>query len=680
MSGLFRVVDFPVAEGPVLRFDARPLDRADLPARLRLSLYDAEEQPTLGDCVALTVRLRRPRGFANPGRFDYEGWLFTRRYGATGYLRSAAVPAECPPAPLIGRVRVAIAERLLGRLPADPATGVLLAVTIGARQWLPDARWQQFAATGTSHLMAISGMHVALASGAILMLLRMLLAVTGFAGNQQRLAALLALAFAFVYVALSGFAVPSRRAFIMLALAVVAWHTRRRVDAWQVLGIAAVGVMLMAPLDVLSSGFRLSFGAVAALIWLGGSVSKSRHARDASELGGLPRVQLALFFGLTPIVAALFGRISWVAPIVNLGVVPVFGLFALPAALLGAVLHGPAGDWLVLAAWYAVRSLLAVIEFAAAMPFADRALPAPGALLGVAGIAVTLHLWLPAGWPGRGVALLALLPFAFPPRAETPARCADIDILDVGQGLAVLLRTRERALLFDAGPSFRSGSDTGRLVVRPALEHLGIDRLDIVIVSHGDSDHAGGIRSVIRSTDVGLLLAGEPVAAEKQLPVAERRCSAGMIWEWDGVVFTVLHPGATSLRRGNDASCVLEVSAGGYRALLTGDIEAATERRLSRSGSIAAVDLLVVPHHGSRTSSSEAFVDLTGPRFAVVAAGYRNRWDMPHAEVVERWKASGAVVRTTATSGAIGYRLCATDGVSERFQHRVDARRPWTEP
>lgn len=677
VNGIFRVADFPVAEGPVLRFDVQPLGASGLPARLRLSVYDAEWRPRLGDCLDLTVRLRRPRGFANPGRFDYEAWLFTRRYGATGYVRSVNPMPGCPESRLVGRVRATIAERLLQTLPADPAAGVLLAVTIGARQWLPDTQWRNFAATGTSHLMAISGMHVALASGAVLLLLRGALALGGFSGNQQRLAALLALAFALGYVALSGFAVPARRAFIMLALAVIAWRARRRVDAWQVLGVAAVAVLLLAPLDVLSSGFRLSFGAVAALVWIGRSAQRSQQARAGPS--GLPRVQLALFFALTPVVATLFGRVSWVAPAVNLCVVPVFGLFVLPAALLGAVLPGPPGDWLLYAAWYAVRSLLAVVATAAALPFADRVLPAPGTLLVLASIAVTLYLCLPAGWPGRGAALLALLPFAYPPRPETPTGCADIDVLDVGQGLAVVLRTRERALLFDAGPSFRSGSDTGRLVVRPVLEHAGVDRLDVFIVSHGDNDHAGGFRSVARHIDVGVVLSGEPIAAEVNLPVTEQGCRAGTVWEWDGVVFTILHPNASSLRRGNDASCVLEVNAGGYRALLTGDIEAATERRLAGSESIGAVDVVVVPHHGSKTSSSQVFVDRSGPRFAVVSAGYRNRWGMPHADVVARWEASGAVVRTTATSGAIGYRLCATSGVSERYRHRVDARRPWTE-
>ena len=253
-------------------------------------------------------------------------------------------------------------------------------------------------------------------------------------------------------------------------------------------------------------------------------------------------------------------------------------------------------------------------------------------------------------------------------------------MLDVGQGLAVLVRTRKRVLLYDAGPSFRSGGDTGRLVVAPYLDYLGIDHLDIVVVSHADSDHAGGIASIVRRFPIGASLHGETREAADDGMHADFACSAGTVWTWDGITFRLVHPPPGTPLEGNDASCVLEVSAGGYRALLAGDIEATVERRLIADQSLRAVDLLIVPHHGSGTSSSQAFVDVTGPRFAVVSAGFDNRWNMPRAEVVERWIASGAALRTTAASGAIGYRLCTSAGVTERMRHRAVARRLWTEP
>jgi competence protein ComEC len=285
-------------------------------------------------------------------------------------------------------------------------------------------------------------------------------------------------------------------------------------------------------------------------------------------------------------------------------------------------------------------------------------------------------LWaiLPPGWPGRKLAWIAALSAILARPAAVPPGCVDLTVLDVGQGLATVLQTERRSLVFDTGPAFRSGGDTGQLVVTPYLRTRGIKRLDLLLVSHGDLDHAGGAGSLAVENDVLQVLSGAPLA---DVPQPQLQCRRGQSWVWDRVRFSIVHPANAAAHSDNDGSCVIEVTAGSYRALLTGDIEDATERRLVASASLVAVELVVVPHHGSRSSSGRGFVDRLRPPVAIVSAGFRNRWGFPHDEVVERWRRVGARVLNTAQSGAIAYRLCPQDGLRALGEYRQDARKYW---
>lgn len=681
---VLRIVDFPTVDG-VTRFVAAPVSPAMLPERLRLSWYDATAVLSLDDCWRMTLRLRRPRGFSNPGRFDYEAWLMSRRIGATGYVRHAEPSQDCGPPSGLARIRRSIAERIRSGLPADDATAVLLAVTLGARHWISDAQWQAFAITGTSHLMAISGMHVALAFGAFFLLARFALGAAGFRVSQRSVAAGAALLFAGAYAAVSGFAVPARRALAMLFLAVLVTLGRRPASTWQIFGLAAISVVALAPLDVLTPGFKLSFGAVALLLVLAarrspGGPDRSpvgqRVRRAARELGAL---QMTLIFGLLPLTLGLFGRLSWLSPLANFAVLPLFNLVTLPAALAGSVAPAPLSDFLLLVAWRSTTLILDTINAIASLPFADTSLPVLGPYGVIAAILAAVATLLPAGWPCRSLRYVAVVVLLANHPQRPPEDCVDIDVLDVGQGLAVVARTRRAVMVYDTGPAFRSGGDTGRLVVVPFLRYSGIDDVDWLVVSHADLDHAGGRRSLLGAIGVGVVLAGEPEdgPGTAGAPTPERRCEAGQAWQRDGIHFTVIHPPRVGRRRGNNASCVIEIRAGRYRALLTGDIEAVVERALLRDGLLDRVNLLVVPHHGSKTSSHAAFVRALSPEVAINSAGYQNRWGMPRPEVVDRFNASGALFLNTADSGAIGYRLCASDGLTLRYRNREDARRFW---
>jgi competence protein ComEC len=266
-----------------------------------------------------------------------------------------------------------------------------------------------------------------------------------------------------------------------------------------------------------------------------------------------------------------------------------------------------------------------------------------------------LHILLPAGWPGRRVVLLAVISVVTTKPEPLPAACFSYHVLDVGQGLAVVVRTRDHALLFDTGPAFQSGSNTAELVVLPFLRYAGIGRLDTVIVSHGDLDHAGGIRNIIMSTKVGKVMTGEVIPA---LGNAQIACRAGQRWRWNGVNFRVLHPRESSPWQGNNSSCVLEIAAGTNRLLLTGDIETPVELLLQYRQIFRPSLAVVVPHHGSGTSSSASLVDVTSPAIAIVSAGRRNRWGFPRQDVVARWQFAGAQVISTAVAGAVSQQLC----------------------
>ena len=678
-TAVFRLVSVPEHRGAQLRFVAEPLDAGRLPGRVRLSWYEAEVTPALGECWRLGVRLRRPRGFANPGAFDYAAWLYAQGIGATGYVRSVAGAVTCPVSPWAA-ARNATLTRLRTRLPDDQAAAVLQAITVGVRDRISDAQWQRFAATGTGHLMAISGMHVGLAAGSSFFLVWALSAALRARGNHRVAAAFGAVTVAAAYVMLSGAGIPARRALTMLLLIAMTLAVRRTVEPLQIFGLTVLAAVLTAPLDILSPGFKLSFAAVLLLIWQARKETRTfataQRTRAFQWPGMLLRLQCALLLGMLPLSAGLFGRLAWSAPGANLLVVPIFNIVTAPTALLGLSLVGPAeaaGDGLLKLSWHSMRLNLFLIDSAARLPFAEQwvSLAAPAALLALA-LALVWTI-LPAGWPGRRAAWLALLALVVGMPQRVPPGCVDAHVLDVGQGLSVVVVTPNRTLVFDAGPAFRSGADTGRLVVVPFLRWLGRERADVVVLSHGDLDHAGGVASLVEAIPVSVVLAGE--RRPEFSPMVP--CRAGQLWFWDDVEFRILHPGAVSLRRGNNASCVLSVRSGDSRILLTGDIEARAEAALLRGQLLDPVTAVVVPHHGSSTSSRPDFVDRLSARYAIVPAGYANRWGLPRQEVVTRWRESGATVLTTGHTGAVSLRLCAQTGLHEVRQERRARQRLW---
>ena len=669
---------------PARRTFSFVVERADDPAvprRLRLGWYDAPDSLEAGEAFALTVRLRPPRGAMNPGGFDYEQWLLVEGYGATGYVRSGERLGDVSGgiARRWLRMRRAAAERLAAASPSADAAALLIALTIGERFAFTEAHWADLRRTGTSHLVAISGLHVGLVATLVLAAVRRLWLYLPppFVHRDLEAAAAAAALAAVGYAALAGFAVPTQRSAVMVLVALGVVVGRRAIGWGNGLAAALLVVIAFDPFAVLSASFWLSFGAVALLLALAsrrdvpsgrmGFTMRFRHAALA-----LAALQLTMSFGLAPIAAGYFGEVSLISPVANLVAIPYFSFVLVPlslAALVAVSCDAPGAEMLTALAGHLADLAWAGIAWAAALPAAAWPLPAaPFAASALAVVGVVLGT--PAHpLPGRFLAWCALLPVVFPAVPRPAAGTADVTVLDVGHGLAVIVETAGRRLLYDAGPSFPSGFDTGADVVVPALRARGRGPLDLVIISHADNDHSGGAAAVLAAFPGADVLKGPDV-----VDPPGRTCVAGLRWEWDGVELEVLHPRADFRPLGNDSSCVLKIATAGGSMLLLGDVERLGEREVAAHPRVAA-DVVVVAHHGSATSSTLTLVDATNARFALVSAGFANRWGFPRPVVVERWEAAGASVHSTGDLGALHVRL-GHDGV-DLSAERERQRRYW---
>ncbi len=690
------VCDFPRMSAGVSRFvieAAEPDYLTGVPRRVLVRWYDPPRAPRIGERWQFKLRLRPARGLANPGGFDLERWLLVERIGATAYVRPSplnqALPGRgevCPTAAWRARAAAGL-DRALQR---HPGAAFVRGVSVGDRSGLTPGHWDVLRRTGTSHLMAISGLHVGLVAGALG------LAATGLvralAGGMRRrlargLGLLAALAGGAAYAALAGFSVPTRRALFMLAVGTMLMLAQRRPGLNSAFAGGVTGLLLSAPLAVLSPGLWLSIAGVATCLaargWAPQGRPASRPSRQASPWTwgvGLVALQLALLLALAPLTVVFFDQLSLVSVVANAVAVPAYALGVVPAALLGvaaeSVWPGVAGALLTFAADLA-RLVAAGLQQLAAWPWAALALPAtPVIVIVLGGAGATALLW-PRPLPGRSLAILLWLPLlGGGPGAGYPQGLRVL-VFDVGQGLSVLVQTRARTLLYDAGPVFRGG-DAARSNVLPALAALGVRRLDRVVISHSDADHRGGLATVMEAFPEAHIM-GPPGLAAGAHPV--RACERGQRWRWDDVEFTVLHPARRAGRRGragNDDSCVIAVRLGGAELLLAGDIEQRAERELLGARMLAPVDLVIVPHHGSRSSSHPAFVAAMQPRFAVVSAALYNRWSFPAPEVENRWLSSGACVLHTGRDGSLWFE--ADPGGQLGLVERRRARpAPWRE-
>ena len=623
-----------------------------LPTKLRLSWYYPDQPIKAGQQWAFTVKLKRVHGTMNPGGFDYERWLFTEGVGATGYVRPAPKPV------LLGRDsawssiaiwRQSITDQLSSTLGNSPSLALIKALTIGDGNSITQQQWEVFRKTGTTHLVVISGSHIGLIAGLVYFLVLKLWAWTGWlAWSPQKIAAVSAVLVAIFYSGLAGFSVPTQRSVVMLAIAMTAIILQRNTRPFNTLAIALFAVSILDPLAVLAAGFWLSFLAVSLIVYaVSGRLGKLGHVWSAIKLHWVTSV------GLSPLLLLFFQQVSLIAPLANLVAVPVISLLVVPLSLLAVMvmfISPILADKLFYLVDIVLQGLWWLLAYLAEIPLAsiNHAPPSYWALLfAVPGV---LLLLAPVGIPARWLSLVMFLPLVFTDVKRPETGDINMTLLDVGQGLSAVVQTTHHLLVYDTGAKFSEQSDMGQSVLLPFLRSQGIAKIDSLIISHGDNDHIGGAASLIRGMDTEQVLTSVPQKLSGYAPI---ECVAGQSWSWDEVKFTMLGP-EQAFVSDNDNSCVLKIQSKYGTVLLAGDVEASAESWLVETyGEALKADVLVAPHHGSKTSSTAGFLQAVQPDYVLIPAGYRNQFGHPHRDVLARYRQVNAKWLNSADSGAI---------------------------
>jgi competence protein ComEC len=639
--------------------------------KLLLSYY-GDRPIKAGQRWRFSARLKKPWGLANPGSFNYQTWLAQHRYMATGYVRDKDLTLLAEPrwwnSPL-QQWRQHIADALQLRFSGRPEAGVLLALSIGDRSGIGASQWAQFQQFGLNHLVVISGLHVGMVAALGFLLGRLF----GRSGAHVG-AALLAL----VYSAQAGFALPTVRALVMLFSFQLAAVSRRKARPLRTLLIALTVVALIDPLATHSAGFWLSFSAVALIFYLQAMWRGTRGWRLVL------RMQVCLSLSLGLFASFWFGGLGALAPVANLIAVPLLSFWIAPLCLLAA-LAAPLGQLSpMVLEWAYLFWQLAALPLGSFLQLADQlensglslwldyqpSITSVGALI-LALLLLLAHRAVPLRWLALVLLLLPIFPYR-QPLAENELR---ITALDVGQGLAVLVRSHDTVILYDTGAGDPAGPNMASSVILPYLWQLGIDKLDLLVISHADRDHASGVYTLHRQLEIGQTWYGD--APYRKLE-GQRACTKGLRLHRGDLEVVALHPlaGQQAEHSSNNRSCVLRLQHRGFVALLPGDVEAEVELQLVRERAELAADLLLVPHHGSRTSSSGPFLRAISPGWAIISRGYGNRFGHPHPRVEARLQRMGVRSLDTGTDGAIS--VTVSDGkVVGVERRRVTQRYYW---
>nr|WP_314900987.1 DNA internalization-related competence protein ComEC/Rec2 [uncultured Deefgea sp.] len=638
------------------------------PQRIQVNANRKHSQFSAGERLRLQLKLKPIHGAVNPAGFDLESWFLQQNIAAVGSVKSVERRNDFAHAAWLVRIRAALRERIVRALPDAPYQGVIVALTIGDQGGIPKPQWQRFAQTGITHLISISGLHITLlaafsASVVLFVWRRIPQLAQRFAA--QRAALIAGVLTALIYSLLAGMAVPTQRTVLMLLVAALCLWRAKPMAKSAIWAAALMAVVVFDPFAVLSVGFWLSFMVVGYLIWAG-----SNRIGDLKQWQLWVGTQWAATIASMPILLMVFGQFPLVSPLANAVAIPVVSMLVTPLAMLGVL--EPSGTLLQ----WAERIFSWVdwlLQWCVSLPMIDLQINTPSmSMLPLAMLGIALLL-LPRGIPARWLGWVMLLPLFFTPKIAIPEKVFVAQVLDVGQGLSVLVQTRNYALLFDTGHAAN-----GERVLLPVLRQAGIHVLDKLILSHNDADHIGAA-SVLLGQEGGRAL---PIAQiVHSLPplqpllatsIAQQPCQAGQSWQWNGVQFSMLwlHTDYVALND-NAKSCVLRIDNGQHSLLIPADIGRLEEGELVAAG-LPPTDIVIAPHHGSKTASSELFIHTLQAKYTVFSAGFMNHFRHPHPDVVARYTAAGSTILRTDQMGAI--RLTVGEQIQVQQQRALRPR------
>ncbi|MCH9646381.1 MAG: DNA internalization-related competence protein ComEC/Rec2 [Proteobacteria bacterium] len=631
-------------------------------AKLKLSWYGQKPEILNNDDTwKLLVKIKHNNSYQNQGGFDYEQWLFYQQFDATGYVkRSKANQLVTKSSHMsVDSIRQNIRQKLATQLADLTFLGVINALVIGDRSLISRDHWDLFKATNTTHLSVISGLHIGLISGFIFIIASFIwrhCTRCTFKIPANVIGAYFGLASALIYALIAGFSIPTQRAFIMASVVFLSLILRRHHNTWQLYGVALILVLFFNPLSVFSAGFWLSFYVVAVIIY-GVGQHKNRH-----WFVRLLYIQLLISLATLPLIAWFFHSGSLLSPVANLVAIPIFSFITTPFSLLGALFLIVDAQFLSEASFaIANQSLIylsSFLEYLTELNFNLWHYTQHSSFDLVVLIMIVLFALLPGALKLRKIAVFLVIIIWIHPAEQIQHGNVKVTVLDVGQGLAQVVRTKNHTLLFDTGAKYPSGFNMGDAVIIPYLRSQHINLLDLIIISHGDNDHIGGLDSILKNIKHHKILSSVP----EKISTSAALCQTQSSWNWDGVDFQMLN-----IRQnfsGNNASCVLKISTQKHAIILTGDIERKAEQHLIDIwGSQLKSDILISPHHGSKTSSSDQFLTAVKPQHVIVSSGYKNRFNHPAKLVAMRYKNHKIQMLNTSCTGQIDILMTDQDKI-----------------
>ncbi|MCF6287653.1 MAG: DNA internalization-related competence protein ComEC/Rec2 [Proteobacteria bacterium] len=613
--------------------------------RILVNWYGSKQKITPGQVWQLKLKLKPIHALYNPATFDYSKWLFRHGVDATATVKDGQLleKSQHNLFSKINEFRLKITAIIQENISSERVASLLIALTVGNKSYISYEDSQLFQITGTAHLIAISGLHIGLIAFVGLLIGRLffnLLASQRY--NRFVFEAVFSIFFALIYALLAGLSVPTIRALVMVVVFALSYALKSQVSRWHAWSFALLVVLLLDPLSVLDAGFWFSFIAVAVLMF-----AYTGKAFENSKVGGFIKAQLVILVGLMPLMIIVFHQFNLLTPFANFLILPLASIVLIPLLFLTLFVYlfsTYLASLLFLSVEKVTQLLFYLLDNLQHFSFLNVSLPTYNNAYILVLCLLAIIVLLPRLFRWKWVVLILLVPLFIKSENDLYEQEVRLRVIDVAQGLSILVQTQNHTMVYDTGAKYESGFSMAKAAIIPLLQSYGIKKIDKLILSHADNDHAGGVKEVVDAFEPDIF----------DVKGLYNSCQYPLTWQWDGVEFEVLSPFELEPYLGNNASCVIKITSIYGSVLLTADIEEPVEYRLlSQFPEKIKSDVLIVPHHGSKSSSSQNFIQGVSPKYAINSSGYANQFNHPHALIKQRYTQRGIKFYDTQSSGMI---------------------------